>query len=97
MCANCFNQAEVVAGHLLVAAAVARKPAHRVLADLGVVDPPDPVARDARTVAFLRQLDLDPVGILGAEAVEAADAWVPAPRRERSLRPAFSPDVAPAT
>lgn len=97
MCANCWNQAEVVAGHLLVAAAVARKPTHRLLADLGVVDPPDPVARDARTVAFLRKLELDPVEILGAEAVEAADAWVPAPRRQRALRPALGLGVATAT
>jgi hypothetical protein len=76
MCANCLTQAEVVAGHVALAAVVLKAPAHRFLADIGVVAPPDPVARDVRTVAFLRGLDLDPVEILGADAVTAADAWV---------------------
>jgi hypothetical protein len=76
MCANCLSQAEIAAGHVALAAAVLKAPAHRFLADIGVVAPPDPVARDVRTVAFLRRLDLDPVEILGADAVAAADAWV---------------------
>ena len=55
-----------------------------MLASAGVVAPYDPVKRDVRTVSFLRSLDLDPVEVLGAETVRAADAWVPAayePRR----------------
>lgn len=75
MCVNCLSQAEVVAANVAVTAAVLKAPAHRFLADLGLVDPPNEVARDARTVAFLRRLDLDPVAILGAEAVTAADTW----------------------
>lgn len=93
MCANCLSHAEVVAGHLALAAAVAKAPAHRFLCDLGLVDPPDPVARDARTVAFLRQLDLDPVEILGAEVVAAADRWTPAvheDERERAAAAAWA-------
>lgn len=78
MCANCLTQAEVVAGHVALAAAVLKAPAHRFLADLGLVEPPDTVARDARTVAFLRGLELDPVEILGADVVTTADAWVAA-------------------
>lgn len=77
MCANCLSQAEVVAGQLALTAAVLKQPAHRLLAALGLVAPPDPVARDVRTVAFLRGLDLDPVQILGADVVARADAWVP--------------------
>lgn len=78
MCANCLSQAEVVAGQIAVAAAVLKQPAHRLLADLGFVAPPEPVARDVRTVAFLRGLDLDPVEVLGADVVvDRADAWVP--------------------
>jgi hypothetical protein len=42
---------------------------------MGFVPEPDPVARDVRAVAFLRGLDLDPVAVLDAEAVVAADAW----------------------
>lgn len=76
MCANCLSQAEVVAGHLALAAAVLKEPAHRFLADLALVEPPDPVARDVRTVAFLRALDLDPVEVLGSAVVDAADARV---------------------
>jgi hypothetical protein len=37
------------------------------------------VQRDVRTVAFLRSLDLDPVEVLGADTVAAAERWVPAP------------------
>ena len=64
-----------------------------MLARAGLAPEPDPVAHDVRTVAFLRSLDLDPVEILGADAVAAAEAWVPArPQRVRlavSARPAF--------
>jgi hypothetical protein len=76
MCANCLSQGEVVVAHVALAAAVAKAPVHRALADLGLVDAPDPVARDVRTVSFLRRLDLDPVEVLGADAVERADERV---------------------
>ena len=79
MCATCASSAEVIAGQAALAAAVLKAPVHRLLASAGMVAPPDPVRRDVRTVAFLRGLDLDPVEVLGAEAVAAADAWVPAP------------------
>jgi hypothetical protein len=74
MCVNCLTQAETVAANVAVTAAVLRAPVHRLLADAGLVAPPDPVARDVRTVAFLRSLDLDPVGILGPDVVARADA-----------------------
>jgi hypothetical protein len=57
-----------------LAAALVNMPARRFLADLGVVGAPDRVARDAHTVRFLRQLDLDPREILGADVVAAVDA-----------------------
>jgi hypothetical protein len=86
MCVNCLTQAEIVAAHAGLATAVLREPAHRLLADLGVVDAPSPVARDARTVAFLRSLDLDAGEVLGDEVVSRADRWVLAgqPRPVRS-------------
>jgi hypothetical protein len=92
MCVNCLSQSEVVATHLALGVAVLREPAHRLLADLGLVDPPLPVARDANTVAFLRALDLDAGEVLGADVVAAADRWVaagqPRPARARaSARP----------
>jgi hypothetical protein len=90
MCVNCLSTAEVVAGNVAVTAAVLKAPVHRILADLGVVAAPDPVARDVRTVAFLRQLDLDPVEILGAEVVATADRWVASGAHERRTRAAAS-------
>jgi hypothetical protein len=96
MCVNCLSQAEVVAAHAALATAVLREPAHRLLAELGVVDAPLPVARDARTVGFLRSLDLDPDDVLGSDVVASADRWVaagqPRPARSRALaRPSALP------
>ena len=89
MCANCVSTAEVVVGQALLVTAIVKEPVHRALAELGLVAPPDPVGREARTVMFLRRLELDPVEIVGAEMVARADAWVkPAPhRRVRWARP----------
>jgi hypothetical protein len=91
MCVNCLSNAEVAVANVAVTAALVKGPAHRLLADLGLVDAPDPVARDVQTVAFLRKLDLDPVDILGPEAVSDAVDWVPAGRQPRwaDLRPLF--------
>ncbi len=83
-----MSSTEVVIGQLGLAAAVLKAPVHRLLADAGIVAPIDPVKRDVRTVGFLRALDLDPVEILGADAVAAADAWQPLPYEpRRSARP----------
>jgi len=84
MCMNCVSHTEVVVGQIGLAAAVLKDPVHRMLASAGIVAPYDPVKRDLRTVTFLRSLDLDPVAVLGAETVAAAEAWVPVayePRR----------------
>jgi len=83
MCTNCLTNAEFLAGKVALAAWVLERPARRLLADLGVVAAPDPVRRDARTVAFLRALDLDPAGVLGADAVERADRYAAQPERAR--------------
>ncbi len=80
MCVNCVNNIEFVLGKVALAAAIAKDPAHRLLSRAGLVGEPDPVKHDVRTVAFLRSLDLDPVDILGKEAVDAAAAWTPAPQ-----------------
>jgi hypothetical protein len=74
MCVNCLTQAEVAAANIAVTAAVLKAPVHRLLADLDLVSPPDPVARDVRTVAFLRSLAVDPVAVLGDDVVARADA-----------------------
>ena len=84
---NCISTAEVHVAQVALAAAVLKAPAHRLLAAAGIVDAPDPVRRDVRTVAFLRALDLDPAEALGASAVARADRWVPQPStRARSFR-----------
>ena len=94
MCVNCLSRSETVVAQAALAVALLREPAHRLLADLGLVDAPLPVARDAHTTSFLRALDLDPVEVLGAEVVTAADAWVaagqPRPSRSRALADAWA-------
>lgn len=83
MCTTCVSTAEVVAGQVGLAVAVLHEPAHRLLANVGLVAPIDRVARDVRTVAFLRALDLDPVEVLGNDVVAAAERWVPLPYEPR--------------
>ncbi len=73
MCANCITNVDVVGGTLLAAAAAARGSIRQLLAKAGVAMPTTE-QRDFRVVRFLRDLDLDPVAILGAETVARADA-----------------------
>lgn len=90
MCVHCISSSEQIAANAALAFAILRDPVHRALATAGIVAPPDPVGRDARTVGFLRALDLEPADVLGPEVVERADAWVAPPRQGRawrSLRP----------
>ena len=94
MCLNCVSTAEAIAVQAVFVGYAVKGPVHRMLARAGLAPEPDPVAHDVRTVAFLRSLDLDPVEILGADSVAAAEAWVPAVRPPRvrlavSARPAF--------
>lgn len=69
------NTEFAVANAALIAAAL-KGPVHRALATVGLATEPLAVARDARTIAFLRSLELDPADSLGAPAVTAADEWV---------------------
>lgn len=80
VCTNCLSTAETYAAQAALVVAIVKDPFRRALADAGLIAPVDLVGRDARTVTFLRSLDLDPVEILGAEAVAAADQWVPQER-----------------
>jgi hypothetical protein len=96
MCLNCVSTAEAIAIQGAFVAYVVKNPVHRMLARAGLAAEPDPIAHDVRTVAFLRSLDLDPVEILGSDAVAAAEAWVPAARPRRAgasvrAQPATSP------
>ena len=86
MCVNCLCHTEKLVAELAFVAAVVHEPAHRLLADLGLVNEPLAVARDARTVSFLRSLDLDPAGVLGVEMVAAADRWVAAGQPRSTAR-----------
>lgn len=69
------NTEFAVANAALIAAAL-KGPVHRTFSSAGLAKEPVAVARDARTVDFLRALDLDPADSLGAPAVMAADEWV---------------------
>jgi hypothetical protein len=92
---------QVLASAALIGVAV-KEPLHRLLAQTGLVPEPDLVLRDARTVTFLRALELDPVEVLGQEVVAAADAWTyegsPAARfrarKRSSARPIGSQSLA---
>ena len=91
MCLNCVSTAEAIAIQGAFVGYVVKAPVHRMLARAGLAPEPDPVAHDVRTVAFLRSLELDPVEILGADAVAAAEAWVPAPRLSHGARASARP------
>lgn len=105
MCMNCLSTGEVaIAGAAFVGYAVKPR-VHSAMARLGLANEPDPVAHDVVTVAFLRGLDLDPVAVLGADVVAAAEAWIapqPAPgfaglaARFASARPIGSQSLATA-
>lgn len=83
MCVNCLSTAEVVAAQAAFAVYALEPPIRRRMAKLGLVAERDRIAHDVRTVAFLRNLDLDPVEILGRDVVDAAAAWTPQPAFER--------------
>jgi hypothetical protein len=75
MCAQCMSNFEFgVANAALIASAI-KGPVHEALAMVGLATEPLEVARNARTTAFLRALDLDPAEALGAATVLAADRW----------------------
>jgi hypothetical protein len=72
MCMNCVSHADVVAGN--VAALIGATSMAVRLGEPAEVRAARRLAGEARTVAFLRRLDLDPVEILGADVVtHAAD------------------------
>jgi hypothetical protein len=71
-----MSNAEFAVANAALIAAALKSPAHRALASVGLASAPLAVARDARTVAFLRALELDPADSLGPAAVTAADDWV---------------------
>jgi hypothetical protein len=76
MCAQCMTNTEFAVANAALIAAALKGPVHRVLASAGLATEPVAVARDARTISFLRSLDLDPADSLGEPAVTAADEWV---------------------
>jgi hypothetical protein len=81
MCANCVSKFDVVVGTIGFGSYLLRGPVKSGLVELGILPEPHPLAVEIRTVAFLRDLDLDPAPILGEEVVGAVDAargWKPA-------------------
>ena len=71
-----MSNAEFAVANAALIAAALKGPVHRAMASVGLATEPLAVAGDARTIAFLRALELDPVVSLGAPAVTAADDWV---------------------
>jgi hypothetical protein len=93
MCASCVSKVDVVAGTVGFGAYLLKGPVQDMLVAAGLLPEPHPLARDMRTVTFLRGLELDPAAILGGEVVEAADRALAFPRQKiyrRSFRDAIA-------
>ena len=73
MCVSCLSNAEAVAAGGVFAVAAGAGQARAWLSRFGI-GRREPFAREARTVDFLRGLELDPVRVLGAEVVSAVEA-----------------------
>ena len=82
MCVNCFSKLDVVVSQVIGASILLKRPTQDFLAELGVVAPYDELGELAYTVSFLQALDLDPVEILGTDAVDVAATWTTAPTRK---------------
>ncbi len=97
MCVNCFTNADFALANGVVAAAALSGNARHWLNRFGL-GLRAPLARETRTVAFLRGLDLDPSPILGAGVVAAVDGR-PAgqPARADSRSRSRGPSLAAAT
>lgn len=92
MCANCVSKVDVVAGTIGLAAYVLKEPVKEGLRAVGLLPEAHRLAVEMRTVNFLRDLDLDPVEILGADTVAAVDVAQAFPRQivyRRSVRDAL--------
>jgi len=71
MCTNCVGNADFVATNVVLAAAAVRVAVRA--GEPETLRRARSVVRDAHTVAFLRDLALDPVEVLGIEPVRAVD------------------------
>jgi hypothetical protein len=81
MCANCVSKVDVVAGTAAFAAYLLKEPVKEGLRAAGLLPEAHPLAVQMRTVNFLRDLDLDPVAIVGADTVAVVDIAQAFPRQ----------------
>ena len=86
MSANCLSQAEAALSGIAVFGYVAAS----------ALQLTDSLKHDTWTVTFLTSLDLDPVAVLGAEAVAKAAAYEPIAVTHGSRRPIRSHSFAMA-
>ena len=82
MCAQCVSKADVVVGSLGFTAFVFKGPITDGLVAAGIIPEQHPLAKELRTVNFLRSLDLEPEPILGEEVVAAVDRVLAFPRQK---------------
>jgi hypothetical protein len=93
MCANCVSKVDAIAATIGLTAYALKGPIQEGLVAAGLLPELHPLARDMRTVPFLRDLDLDPKAILGEDVVAAADRALAFPRQKiyrRSFREAIA-------
>jgi len=93
MCAQCVSKADVVVGCIGFASFLLKAPCEDALVAMGLVPEPHPLAVGMRTVNFLRDLDIDPAGVLGDDVVEAVDTVLAFPRQvvfRRTFRQAIA-------
>jgi hypothetical protein len=69
----CVTNVDFIAANASIVTSVASNGGRKLLETLGVPVGQSKAERDARVVAFLRSLELDPVPILGPQTVAAAD------------------------
>jgi hypothetical protein len=86
----CVTNVDFIAANASIVTSVASNGGRKLLESLGVPVGRSKAERDARVVAFLRNLELDPVPILGPQTTAAADqaAAVAAARPRPSRRAA---------
>jgi hypothetical protein len=74
MCLACVSNVDFIAANASIVSSVASNGGRKLLESMGVPLGRSQAERDARVVAFLRNLELDPAEILGPQTVADADA-----------------------
>jgi len=81
MCAQCVSKADVVVGTIGFTCFLFKGPITDGLVAAGLLPEQHPIAKEMRTVNFLRSLELEPEPIVGEDVVLAVDRVQAFPRQ----------------